>query len=98
MISVKLAQALSKDEILGLYLNQIYYGNGAYGAESAAHTYFSESAKDLTLPQSALLVCLAQRPSLLSSPVDLESIENRRNTVLMRLVQTKKISQEEYDK
>ncbi len=56
----------SKDEILSLYINRIYYGAGAYGVESAAKTYFNKSARDVTLSEAALLAGLPQAPSTLA--------------------------------
>jgi penicillin-binding protein 1A len=63
-LAIKLSRARSKDWILAQYMNQVYYGNHAYGIEAAAQTYFSEHARDLTLSQSALLAGLPQAPSI----------------------------------
>jgi penicillin-binding protein 1A len=57
---------LSKDEILQLYINQIYFGHGAYGMESAARTFFGKSAQELTLPECALLAGLPKGPERFS--------------------------------
>jgi penicillin-binding protein 1A len=62
-LAIKLSSHWSKDRILTAYMNQVYYGNHAYGIEAAAETYFSKSAKDLDLAQSALLAGLPQAPS-----------------------------------
>jgi penicillin-binding protein 1A len=62
-LAIKLSRARSKDWILQQYMNQVYYGNHAYGIEAAAQTYFSERARDLTLRQGALLAGLPQAPS-----------------------------------
>jgi penicillin-binding protein 1A len=62
-LAIKLSRARSKDWILQQYMNQVYYGNHAYGIEAAAQTYFSEHARDLTLRQAALLAGLPQAPS-----------------------------------
>lgn len=62
-LAIKLSGQWSKDKILTAYMNQVYYGNHAYGIEAAAETYFSISAKDLSLPQAALLAGLPQAPS-----------------------------------
>jgi penicillin-binding protein 1A len=72
----------SKDEILEMYLNQIYFGSGAYGIESAANLYFGKSARDLNLPEAALLVGLPKAPGRYSPRVDLRAAIERRNTVL----------------
>jgi penicillin-binding protein 1A len=63
-LATKLDRAWSKSRILTTYLNQVYYGNHAYGIEAAAQTYFSEPATDLDLPQAALLAGLTQAPSV----------------------------------
>jgi penicillin-binding protein 1A len=63
-LAIKLARERSKRWILGTYVNQVFYGNRAYGIEAAAQTYFSKRAKHLTLPQAALLAGLPQAPSV----------------------------------
>ena len=62
-LAIKLAHAWSRDRILTAYLNDVYYGNHAYGIEAAAETYFSVPASRLTLEQAALLAGLPQAPS-----------------------------------
>ena len=63
-LATKLDRAWTKQRILTTYLNQVYYGNHAYGIEAAARTYFSKPAKKLTLSESALLAGLTQAPSI----------------------------------
>ncbi|WP_370583420.1 transglycosylase domain-containing protein, partial [Olsenella sp. CU969] len=63
-IAVEMEKKYSKDQILNMYLNTIYYGNGAYGIEAAAKTYFNTTAKDLTLAQAALLVGIPNSPTM----------------------------------
>ena len=63
-LAFKLSQRWSKDRILATWMNQVYFGNHAYGVEAASQTYFSKPAKDLTLMQAALLAGLPQAPSL----------------------------------
>jgi penicillin-binding protein 1A len=63
-LAIKLSRRWSKDRILAEYMNQVYYGNHAYGIEAAAQTYFSEHARQLGLDQAALLAGLPQAPSL----------------------------------
>ena len=63
-LAIKLARERSKRWILGTYVNQVFYGNRAYGIEAAAQTYFSKRARHLTLPQAALLAGLPQAPSV----------------------------------
>jgi penicillin-binding protein 1A len=62
-LAIKLSRARSKDWILAQYMNQVYYGNHAYGIEAAAQTYFSKHARNLTLDEAALLAGLPQAPS-----------------------------------
>ena len=64
VLAWQLTQTYSKDEILALYLNQIYYGGMAYGIEAAAQTYFGKPAVDLLLPECALLAGLPQTPGI----------------------------------
>ncbi|HJW66989.1 MAG TPA: biosynthetic peptidoglycan transglycosylase, partial [Gaiellaceae bacterium] len=63
-LAIRLSRARSKDWILGQYMNQVYYGNHAYGIEAAAQTYFSKDARELNLAESALLAGLPQAPSV----------------------------------
>jgi 1A family penicillin-binding protein len=76
-----------KDKILELYLNEIYYGNLAYGAEAAAQTYFSKPAADLTLAEASLLAGLPQAPALYDPFTDPERVLQRQAVVLGLMVQ-----------
>jgi len=96
ILAMRLEQTYSKDEILELYLNQVYYGNGAYGVESAARAYFHKSAKELSLGESAMLAGLPQRPSLFSENTD--AAYRRRDEVLDRMVENGKIAADDRDK
>lgn len=77
----------SKDEILELYLNEIYYGNLAYGVEAAAQTYFGKSAEALTLSESSLLAALPQGPVDLDPLTNLEGARQRQWLVLNLMVE-----------
>lgn len=90
VLAVKIEQTFTKKEILELYLNQVYYGNGAYGAEAAARTYFGKSCRKLTLGQAAFLAGLPQRPSVYGQNRD--AALARRNAVLRRLEESGKIT------
>src|SRR5207342_788802 len=81
-LAVKLDGAWSKQKILASYLNSVFYGNLAYGAEAASRTYFSRPARWLTLPQAALLAGLTQAPSLYDPFADPARAVARRNQVL----------------
>lgn len=96
-LALKVEEIYSKDEILNMYLNTIYYGHGAYGIEAAANTYFSKSAIDLTLSEAALLVGLPNSPSMYDPTVNPDLAVQRRNTVLDRMLSNGVISQEEHD-
>src|SRR5207244_5009880 len=61
-----LQKSLNKNQILELYLNRIYLGSGAYGVDGAARVYFGKSARDLTLPEAAMLATLTRAPSAFS--------------------------------
>ncbi len=81
-LALKLNDVWPKEKILASYLNQVYYGNLAYGIEAAAQTYFSRSARDLNLRQAALLAGLTQAPSAYDPFVDPERALGRRDEVL----------------
>ncbi|HTU00976.1 MAG TPA: transglycosylase domain-containing protein, partial [Candidatus Sulfotelmatobacter sp.] len=81
----EIEQRYSKDKILEMYLNAIYFGGGAYGIEAAARTYFSKSVGELTLPEAALLAGLPKAPSTYSPFTDLARARERRNVVLSRM-------------
>ncbi|BBL79666.1 hypothetical protein RxyAA322_15200 [Rubrobacter xylanophilus] len=87
----------SKKEILEQYLNTVYFGRGAYGAEAAARTYFDKSAEDLTLSESALLAGIINLPSAYDPFTDPQSAKKRRNVVLDRMLQYGYITKEEHD-
>jgi penicillin-binding protein 1A len=84
-LAVKLDGERSKSWILASYLNSVFYGNSAYGAEAAARTYFSRSARSLTLPQAALLAGLTQAPSAYDPFADPERAVARRDQVLLAM-------------
>src|SRR4051812_9462994 len=84
-LALALEQKYSKDEILTRYLNIVYFGEGAYGIQSAAQRYFSVNAADLTLPQAAMLAGLVQSPSGDDPITNPENATDRRNQVLARM-------------
>ncbi|MGH7369563.1 MAG: penicillin-binding protein 1A [Candidatus Methylomirabilaceae bacterium] len=81
-------QRYSKDQILEMYLNSIYFGHGAYGVEPAARTYFSKSVTELSLPEAALLAGLPRAPGRYSPLIDAARAKARRQYVLDRMVAT----------
>ncbi len=94
-LSQKLEKQYSKDEILNQYLNIIYFGNNCYGIEDASEYYFSKSAKDLSLSESALLAGLIKSPSKYSPIKNPDNAIKRRNLVISEMEKDGKISSEE---
>ena len=86
LIAVQLEANYSKDELLTAYLNNVYYGRGAYGVEAAARVYFGVSARRLDLAQASFLAGLPQLPASYGAPNDLASARLRQRYVLDRLV------------
>ncbi|MEE6147390.1 PBP1A family penicillin-binding protein [Olsenella sp. YH-ols2223] len=96
-IAIQMEKTYSKEQILMMYLNTIYYGHSAYGIQAASITYFNKDAKDLTLAEAALLVGLPQSPSYYDPTENPEAAIQRRNTVLDRMLTAGDITQEEHD-
>ncbi|MFJ9342520.1 transglycosylase domain-containing protein [Streptomyces sp. NPDC101733] len=96
--SIQVEEELGKKKILENYLNITYFGQQAYGIESAAQRYFSKPAKDLTLAESALLAGVVQSPSRFDPVNDAQEAMKRRNVVLQRMADMKDVSQTEADK
>ena len=96
-LAVKLARVWSKDRILTAYLNDVYYGNHAYGIQAAAETYFSVRASRLTLAQAAVLAGLPQAPSYYDPLHNPAAALARRNEVLAALRGSADITQAQYD-
>ena len=91
-LAVSIERRMSKDEILALYLNRIYFGAGAYGIEAAARTYFGKPASALSLPEAALLAALPKAPTRLDPTNDLSAALNRSRLVLSRMRQARWIT------
>jgi len=96
-LAIKLGRHWSKQRILTAYMNEVYYGNHAYGIEAAAETYFSKQAGELTLDESAMLAGLPQAPSLYDPFVDPADALSRRDEVLHALLVNGDISRRQYD-
>ena len=86
--AVGLEKHLTKDEILNMYANTVYFGNGAYGVQAASITYFNKSAKDLSTAEAATLVGLLKGPGVYDPITAPEASKNRRDTVLSRMAST----------
>ncbi|HNX49753.1 MAG TPA: PBP1A family penicillin-binding protein, partial [Thermoanaerobaculaceae bacterium] len=91
LLAIEIEQRLSKDQIFALYANQVNFGHGNYGVEAASRFFFGKPASRLTLPEAALLAGLPQQPAHLS-PIDVPARAlARRNHVLDRMLEEKKI-------
>jgi penicillin-binding protein 1A len=95
LLAQRIEAQYSKSEILESYLNTAYYGNGCYGVEAAANTYFGKSAKALTTGEATLLAGLPQRPLAFAPTQHLDAALHRRRVVLARMVATGKLTAQE---
>ncbi len=96
-IAIQMEKMYTKDQILNMYVNTIYYGNSAYGIEAASITYFNKHANELTLAEAATLVGLPNSPTLYDPFRNPENCVSRRNLVLDRMLEAGDITQEEHD-
>jgi penicillin-binding protein 1A len=92
ILSLQLEQQLSKSQILELYMNYVYFGQGAYGIEAASQVYFSKSPKELSVVEACLLAGLPQAPSAYNPLVSPEKAIARRNEVIQNLVEVRAIT------
>lgn len=97
LLSFKIEQMLSKDEILELYLNKIFLGQRAYGVAAAAQVYYGKALDQLDLPQLAMIAGLPQAPSVLNPISNPRRAVERRNYVLGRMLRQGFITQEEFE-
>ena len=100
--AIRLEEQMTKEEILEAYLNTVYFGNGAYGVQAAAETYWGVQAKDLTVEQGAFLAGIIQNPSnydpfRVDRPEMRERATGRRDYALQRMVVRKHLTQAEAD-
>jgi len=95
ILALRLEKTYSKEEILQMYLNEVYFGHGAYGVEAASLGYFGLHVNELNLPQSALLAGLIAAPSRFCPYLDFDLAKERQRVVLERMVENGKISQAE---
>lgn len=86
MLALKIEHKYSKKEILEMYMNQIYFGQGAYGIQTAAKTYFNKDVNELTLTQCAMLAGLPKSPNYYSPFNNLNEAKKRKNVVLDQMV------------
>src|SRR6266513_2441381 len=92
MVALRIERQFTKQQILELYVNRIYFGNGCYGVETASQAYFGKSASKLNLSEAALLAGLIRSPNRLSPLKNPEGARIQRNSVLDRMVALKKLS------
>jgi penicillin-binding protein 1A len=92
-LAIWLERKYSKNEILELYLNRVYFGSGAYGVEAAAQRYFGKSARNVTIAEAAMLAGLVKSPSRLAPNRNPEGAEARAKTVLAAMAEAKFITQ-----
>jgi penicillin-binding protein 1A len=97
LLARRLESELTKEEILYLYLNNVYLGHHAYGVQSAAENYFRKDVKDLTLAEMALIAGLPQAPSTYSPFTNPEAAKKRRRYVLGQMLAKGMITQKEHD-
>src|SRR4030095_5727004 len=93
MVALRIERDFTKQQILELYVNRIYFGNGCYGIETASQVYFGKNASQLNLPEAALLAGLLRGPNRFSPLKNPEAAAAQRDAVLDRLVALKKLSQ-----
>ncbi|WP_424769099.1 transglycosylase domain-containing protein [Paenibacillus sp. sgz302251] len=97
MYTVQLEMNYSKDEILGMYLNQIYYGHGSYGVEAAAMMYFDKHASELSLAESAMLAGIPKGPKYYSPYLNMKNAKDRQLTILQAMLEGGSITPEQAD-
>ncbi len=97
ILSLELENNYSKGEILEMYLNRIYFGNGAYGVEAASQVYFNKSVNELTIGEAAMLAGITRSPNYYNPFSNKEEAEKRMQTVLASMQRLHFISSAEYD-
>ncbi|MBE9057777.1 transglycosylase domain-containing protein [Sphaerospermopsis sp. LEGE 08334] len=97
VLAIRLEQILEKNEILEMYLNQVYWGHNNYGVQTAARTYFDKSAEFLTLGESAMMAGLIQAPEEFSPFASMKKAKQKQKEVLGRMLDLQWITQKEYD-
>jgi penicillin-binding protein 1A len=95
-LSIRIEQRYTKDEILGMYLNQAYFGARAYGIEAASQTYFGKSTKELNIAEAALLASMPKAPSVYSPFKNPEKAGERRTVVLKQMADHHFITEVQY--
>jgi len=96
-VAVQLERHYTKDEILEMYINQIYFGRGAYGIDAAAKTFFGKPVQELSIAEGAQLAGMINGPSYFDPYEHLEASINRRNLVLRAMLKEQVIDEEQYE-
>jgi membrane peptidoglycan carboxypeptidase len=96
-LAVELEKRMSKQKILEAYLNETYFGNGVYGVETAAQFYFGEHARDLTMPQSALLAAIIKAPQNYEPIHNYSAARGRRDVVMRRMSEEGFITRDQFE-
>lgn len=94
ILSYMISQVFTKDQILELYLNQTFFGRGAYGVASAAQNYFNKSVEELNIAESAFIAALPKAPSNLNPERNYDRVKARRDYVIMRMFEDGYITQD----
>ncbi len=97
MLAKELEKAYSKEEILEMYINTIYFGRNAYGIESAANVYFNKSASELSLAESAVLAGMIKAPNVYAPDKNTDRCKSRRDTVLRLMLEQEFVDFDEFD-
>lgn len=97
LLALQIERSFTKDEILEMYLNEIYFGHGAYGVQSAAKMYFNKNVQDLNLAECALIAGIPRGPSYYSPILNQEVSLKRRNIILNRMFKLGYISKEDME-
>jgi 1A family penicillin-binding protein len=96
IVAERIESAYTKEQILELYLNKVYFGDGLYGAEAAARGYFGKHASELDVPEAALLAGLVKSPSSYAPTVSLPRATARRNVVLQAMLEAKHLNSAQF--
>src|SRR5262249_17323257 len=88
ILANRIERLFSKDQILEMYLNKVYFGDGLYGVEAASRGYFGKHASELSVPEAGLLAGLVKSPSSYAPTVSIERAVSRRNVVLQVMRET----------
>lgn len=96
ILAYRIDKALSKKKILEMYLNQVYFGRGAYGVEAAAVNYYGKHVGELTLAEEAMIAGVPKAPGIYAPHLNPDKAQKRRNHVLFRMYETGFITEDEY--